>query len=60
MFIFGVKLFIGVIFDYVIELNLLEDGWKCKVFFEFYFVSKYEFDVFIGVDGKKNVIFGFE
>lgn len=59
MLIFGVKLYIGVIFEYVIEFNLLEDGWRSKVFFENYFLKIFEFDVFIGVDGKKNVFLGF-
>lgn len=59
-FIFGAKLFTGVTFDHVIEPNSLEDGWKCKVSPESHPVSKYEFDVLIGADGKKNVIPGFE
>ena len=58
--IFGAKLYTGVTFDHVIEPKSLEDGWKCKVSPDSHLVNKYEFDVLIGADGKKNVIPGFQ
>ena len=55
----GLDIHLGVTFNKIIEPADEQTGWKASFEPENHEVSKFEFDVVIGADGKKNVLPGF-
>jgi len=58
--ILGAEVFVGVCFKELIEPPDEESGWCATFKPENHVLSKSDFDIVIGADGKKNILPGFD
>ncbi|XP_066920483.1 uncharacterized protein [Clytia hemisphaerica] len=58
--ILGAEVYVGVCFNNLVEPVDENTGWRGSFLPENHVLSKAEFDIIIGADGKKNILPGFE
>ena len=56
----GAEVYVGVCFKDLVEPVDDNTGWRAEFEPENHVLSKTEFDIVIGADGKKNILPGFE